>query len=224
METGLILLALVAIVAYLVVRRMRKRRKAWEEHELERKAKADQRERDLEALRKAQAAQMVATMQLSGIAALAQAQAQQRAAEYANQAGQAAAQRQADLNRYQAQANAFSAPTPRPGTVMHISTANRDAETEQQRRRRFEAVEAATWDATHSGLGVVRTHYDDGGQIQMEHVPIAEFKGEGGTFDGGGASGDYARSDCQTSSPASTSDSGSSSSCGSSDSGSSSSD
>lgn len=212
METGYIIALLSFLGGFLMVTAMRRRRKAWEEKERQRV----QREKDDAELHKHIADQLVATMLLPSIAAMQKAHAQALAADYANRTGQAAAHRQADLNRYQGESNAYAAQTLRPEALARIS-AQQDEEIAQQRRRRHDsAVLDAMLDATNNGLGVVRMHYD-GADIHMEHVPVAEFKGGGGSFDGGGASGDYARSDCQTSSPASTSDT--SSSCSSSDSG-----
>ena len=92
-------------------------------------------------------------------------------------------------------------------------------EEDEQAKRRRQAVDAAMVDAHTSGLGVVRTSYDDSGP-KVEHVPVASvYRGGGGSFDGGGASGDYSASTCSSSSSSSSSDSGSSSSCSSSDSG-----
>lgn len=65
--------------------------------------------------------------------------------------------------------------------------------------------------------------WDDHNFSAPTPTPAPAYRGAGGSFDGGGASGDYGRSDSGSSSSSSSSDSGSSSSSSSSDSGSSSS-
>jgi hypothetical protein len=115
--------------------------------------------------------------------------------------------------------DAVMGPTLAPGELRQhgarISTISHDDEDEQAARRR-RAVESAMDDALVTGMGVMR--FSDAG---VDHVSVAEYRGSGGTFDGGGASGDYgsaASTGCSasTSSPSSTD---SAASCGSSDSG-----
>lgn len=64
------------------------------------------------------------------------------------------------------------------------------------------AIDAAWTDAHLHGVGAFRAYYDIGELPSAQHVPAAAFMGSGGgSFDGGGASGDWDRS----TSPASTS-------------------
>jgi hypothetical protein len=237
-------------VGYLTVRTMRKRRRAWEERKRKFAERAAAIQQDEEAMRKALAANLAATVKMNSTVALHKAQAQAKAAadRAAEQARYNAAQ--AILNRQQfgaqvkagkirynamkdwyedAQGNVVAEPhkrmdadraffnpasfgmrITRPELVgARISTVGQDDDEQEARRRR--AVEAAMVDAQLTGLGVVRVS-DMGSNV--EHIPAATFRGGGGSFDGGGASGDYTPSEPSSSpSPShSSSDSGSSSS------------
>lgn len=96
-----IVIVLLVLLGAFVVSMMRARRKAWEEHERQRKERAAAREREEEALRKAMAAQLVATMQLPSILAVQQAQAKALAADRAAKAAQQQAADQNLMNRRQ---------------------------------------------------------------------------------------------------------------------------
>jgi len=89
-----------------------------------------------------------------------------------------------------------------------------ESELEAQARR---ASQSAMMDAIATGTGMVRVSSEG-----VEHVPAEKFQGGGGSFDGGGASGDYSRSETCSSASTDTSSSDSTS-CSSSDSGASSS-
>jgi hypothetical protein len=105
-----------------------------------------------------------------------------------------------------------------PRTVgARISTVDLGYESDMEAQAR-RASQSAMMDAIATGTGMMRISSEG-----AEHVPAAQYQGGGGSFDGGGASGDYtpAPSSCDSSSSYSSSDS--SSSCSSSDSGSSSS-